>query len=64
MFAYNLALAYEHLRNYPESRRWLGTGLELEPDDQSLQRLELRVRFLELRHRVLNALGRLAFWRG
>jgi tetratricopeptide (TPR) repeat protein len=49
---YNLALAYEHLRDYEQGLRWCRLGLKQEPTDLSLQRLEIRLRFLRFRSRV------------
>ncbi len=46
MVIYNLALAHVHLRRYSEARVWARRGLRLDPDDTSLQRLDLRTRIL------------------
>src|SRR5205807_2897214 len=49
MAAFNLGLAYEHLKRYDEALAWVRIGLHTEPRDISLQRLELRVRVLRWR---------------
>ena len=59
MAIYNLALAHEHLRQYGEARVWVRRGLRLDPEDVSLQRLDLRIRLLPLRDILLSALKRL-----
>jgi len=46
MAMYNLALAYEHLGRYEDALSWVRKGLEKQPRDISLQKLELRVRVL------------------
>jgi tetratricopeptide (TPR) repeat protein len=46
MAMYNLALAFEHLRRYDDALLWVRRGLEKAPKDNSLQKLELRVRVL------------------
>ena len=50
--AYNLALAYEHLRRYDEALKWVKNGLKSDPRDPALQRLELRVRVLKWRSKA------------
>jgi tetratricopeptide (TPR) repeat protein len=51
--AYNLSLAYEHLRRFNEAMKWVRAGLEIDPRDASLQRLELRIRVLKWYHRAV-----------
>jgi tetratricopeptide (TPR) repeat protein len=51
--AFNLALAYEHTRRYDEALKWVRRGLELDPRDASLQKLELRIRVLKWRSRAM-----------
>ena len=58
---YNLALAHEHLGRYDEALAWVRRGLERDPKDVSLQKLELRVRVLRWRGRILRALT--VLWR-
>jgi tetratricopeptide (TPR) repeat protein len=53
MVIYNLALAHEHLRKYDEALVWTRRGLERDPKDPSLQRLEVRLRFLRFRSRFI-----------
>jgi tetratricopeptide (TPR) repeat protein len=52
---YNLALACEHLGRYDEALGWVRRGLERDPKDLSLQKLELRVRVLRWRGRLARA---------
>ena len=53
---FNLALAHEHLRKYDEAMDWTRHGLSKEPKDVSLQKMELRLRVLQLRSRAAAAL--------
>ena len=53
---FNLALAHEHLRRYDKAMTWVRRGLEKDPKDLSLQKMELRLRVLQLRSRVLRTL--------
>jgi tetratricopeptide (TPR) repeat protein len=50
---YNLALAYEHLKRYDDAARWIQKGLDRWPNDLSLQKLELRVRVLKWKDRIV-----------
>ena len=50
---YNLALAYEHLGRYDEAMDWVRVGLEKDAKDTSLQKMELRLRVLQLQSRVV-----------
>jgi tetratricopeptide (TPR) repeat protein len=52
---FNLALANEHLRRYGEAMDWVRRGLEKDAKDLSLQKMELRLRVLQLRSRVVRA---------
>jgi Flp pilus assembly protein TadD len=54
--AFNLALAYQHQRRYDEALKWIRRGLELDPRDNSLQRLELRIRVFRWRSRSMRLL--------
>ena len=56
---YNLALAYEHLGQFDEALTWVRRALDRDGKDASLQRLELRIRILRLRSRVVRAVRRL-----
>ena len=49
--AFNLALAYQHQRRYDEALRWVRRGLQSDPRDMSLQRLELRIRVFRWKSR-------------
>jgi tetratricopeptide (TPR) repeat protein len=51
--AFNLALAYEQTGRYDEAMRWVKTGLQVDPRDVSLQRLDLRIRVFAARSRVI-----------
>jgi tetratricopeptide (TPR) repeat protein len=53
MAVYNLASAYEHLKQYDEALSWVRKGLEKDPNDTPLQKLELRIRVLRFRERVV-----------
>jgi Flp pilus assembly protein TadD len=53
---FNLALAHEHLRKYDQAMDWTRHGLTKEPKDISLQKMELRLRVLQLRSRIAAAL--------
>jgi tetratricopeptide (TPR) repeat protein len=53
MAIYNLASAYEHLKRFDEALTWVRKGLEVCPSDTPLQKLELRIRVLRFRDRVL-----------
>jgi tetratricopeptide (TPR) repeat protein len=55
MAIFNLALANEHLRRYDEAMEWVRVGLEKDIKDASLQKMELRLRVLQLRSRVVRA---------
>jgi tetratricopeptide (TPR) repeat protein len=61
---YNLALACEHLGRYDEALGWVRRGLERDPKDVSLQKLELRIRCLRWRGRLARAVRSLLFRRG
>ena len=50
--AYNLALAYEHLRRYDQAREWVKQGLTVDPRDPALQRLEFRISVMGLKERL------------
>ena len=56
---FNLALAHEHLGRYTEASNWVRRGLAREPQDLSLQRLELRLRVLKVRAKVVRGLKKL-----
>jgi tetratricopeptide (TPR) repeat protein len=62
MTIHNLALAHEHLKDLNGAQRWVKRGLELSPKDTDLQRLEVRLRVLKLRERMLGALRRGWSW--
>ena len=49
---YNLALAYEHKRDYEISLSWVRQARRLDANEMGLQRLEFRLRFLILRNQV------------
>jgi tetratricopeptide (TPR) repeat protein len=52
---YNLALACEHLGRYDEALSWVRRGLGRDPKDVWLQQLELRIRVLRWRGRLVRA---------
>jgi tetratricopeptide (TPR) repeat protein len=52
MAMYNLAVAFEQLRRYEESLTWIRAGLALDPREPAFQKLELRLRFMQLRAKV------------
>ena len=53
---FNLSLAYEHLHDYESALRWTRQGLSISPSDPSLQKLEFRIKALQLRDRILDAI--------
>jgi hypothetical protein len=53
MAIYNLASAHEHLKQYDEAMSWVKKGLEKGPGDSPLQKLELRIKVLRFRERVV-----------
>jgi tetratricopeptide (TPR) repeat protein len=61
---YNLALALEHLGRFEEALSWVRRGLARDPRDVWLQQLELRIRVLRWRGRLVRALRALLFRRG
>lgn len=56
---FNLAVACERQGRLARAGVWTRRGLEVEPDDASLQRLQLRLRFLRWRNRVAASARRL-----
>ena len=60
---FNLALAHEHLGRYGEALTWVARGLEIDPRDTSLQKLEFRLRALRVVAPVRRLLGKLAVWK-
>ncbi len=60
---YNLALAYQTVRAYGSALKWVDRGLELDPRDPDLQRLEFRLRVLRLVQPLRRAVAKLRFWR-
>lgn len=52
MAMYNLAVAFEQLGSYEEAVLWVRTGLAIDPREPSFQKLEVRLRFLQLRSKV------------
>ena len=53
---FNLALAHELLHKYDEAMDWARHGLLKEPKDISLQKMELRLRVLQLKSRVVRTM--------
>ena len=53
---FNLALAHEHLRRYDKAMLYVRRGLEKDPKDASLQKMELRLRVLQIRAKVVRTL--------
>jgi tetratricopeptide (TPR) repeat protein len=53
---FNLALAHERLKRYDEAMEWTRMGIDLDPRDQTLQKMELRLRVLKFRSRLIQAL--------
>ena len=58
---YNLALACEHLGRFDEALSWVRRGLARDAKDVWLQQLELRIRVLRWRGRIVRALRTLLF---
>jgi tetratricopeptide (TPR) repeat protein len=58
---YNLALACEHLGRFDEALSWVRRGLDRDPRDVWLQQLELRIRVLRWRGRLVRAVRALLF---
>ncbi|MDB5172971.1 MAG: hypothetical protein JWN51_1744, partial [Phycisphaerales bacterium] len=54
--------ACEHLGRHDEALAWVRKGLTLQPGDGSLQRLELRIRVLKWRGKLVRGVRRMAFW--
>jgi len=52
MAMYNLAVACEQLGKYDEAVGWVRAALAVDPRETSFQKLELRLRFLQLRAKV------------
>ncbi len=59
MAMYNLALACEHLGRYDQGLTWVRRGLAVAAKDASLQHLELRIRVMRWRQRLVGGLRRL-----
>ena len=49
---HNLALAFEHLREYEQALRWVRVALSRDPRDVEFQRLEFRMNVLRLRSKI------------
>jgi tetratricopeptide (TPR) repeat protein len=58
MAMYNLAVAYEHLGKFDEALSWCRTALGVDPRESTFQKLELRLRVMQLRARVVGAMRR------
>ena len=52
MAMYNLAVAFEQLGRYEEAVNWVRTALAIDPREPAFQKLEVRLRFLQLRSKV------------
>ena len=52
MAMYNLAVAFEQLNRYEEAVAWVRTALAVDPREPAFQKLELRLRFMQLRSKV------------
>ncbi len=55
---YNIALAHEHLGEFPEALEWIRKARSQDGTDVSLQRLEIRLRVLCLRNHVFGFVRR------
>jgi len=56
---YNLALAFERMGRFQMALDWTRRAMQLEPKDVSLQRLEIRLRILKFKARVVSAVRRM-----
>jgi tetratricopeptide (TPR) repeat protein len=52
MAMYNLAVAHEQMGQYDQAIGWVRSALAIDPREASFQKLELRLRFMQLRARV------------
>ena len=48
-----LALAYEHVGEFEEARKWIRRGLLRDSRDVGFQRLEFRVRVMKIRAKIV-----------
>jgi tetratricopeptide (TPR) repeat protein len=55
MAMYNLAVAFEHLGRYEEALCWCRTALGIDPRESTFQKLELRLRLMQVRAKVMKA---------
>ena len=63
MAMYNLALAHERLGLYETALTWMRKARQKSKDDSSLHSLEVRLKFLSLRKRIVTFVRvRLAGW--
>ena len=60
---HNLVLALERVGEYDQSLAACAKAMEISPDDSGLQKLELRVRVLKIRAKVLRVGRKLVFWK-
>jgi len=44
---YNLALAYQRQRDYAKALIWIRRAIQVDPRDNTIQRLELRIRIMQ-----------------
>ena len=59
MAMYNLAVAHEHLGQYAVAVEWVRAALVIDPREPTFQKLELRLRFVQLRAKVGRAMKRI-----
>jgi hypothetical protein len=58
MAMYNLAVAFEHLGQFDAALGWVRSALAAEPSEAIFQKLEFRLRVMQLRSRVTSAMKR------
>ena len=60
---FNIALAHERLGQYDAAMEWVAKALLIDPAEQSLLKLEFRIKLLKIRGRMMKALRHLWPWR-
>ena len=64
MAMYNLAVAFEQLGRHGEALEWVRTALAIDPRESAFQKLEIRLRFMQMKSKVGGVMRKVLRLRG